>query len=191
MTTAIWKEPVGGRVEIRGFNLAGDDQADRRVHGGPRKAIYAYALEDLEWWSAQLGRETPPGVFGENLTTAGIDLNQALVGERWRIGSAVVEVTEARMPCQKLGMRMGDQKFPKRFAAAERPGAYLGVVEEGSVAAGDELKVVFRPQHPVSLALLAHLNHTDKKLAALMLAAAEAGLSEQEWEFLAAQALAQ
>jgi len=88
-TTAIWKLPVSGRVAVRGVNLAGDDQADRRAHGGPDKAVYAYAREDYAWWERQLDRTLDPGMFGENLTTEGIDLTDALVGERWRVGSAV------------------------------------------------------------------------------------------------------
>ena len=104
--TAIWKEAIDGPVRLRGVNLDGDDQADRAVHGGPDKAVYAYAAEDLAWWTGRLGREVGPGTFGENLTTRGVDLAGALVGERWSVGSAVLEVSQPRVPCYKLGIRM-------------------------------------------------------------------------------------
>ena len=154
ITTGIWKEPVGGPVLVRGVNLAGDDQADRSVHGGPDKAAYAYAQEDTAWWAGQLGRALGPGAFGENLTTSGLDLTNAVVGERWAVGSAVLEVSQPRVPCYKLGIRMGDERFPRRFAAAGRPGAYLRVVREGEVAAGDEIRVLSRPPHGVTVGLV-------------------------------------
>jgi len=144
--TAIWKEPVEGRVAVRGVNLAGDDQADRRVHGGPDKAVYAYATEDYAWWSDQ-GDDVGPGTFGENLTTEGVDLSDAVLGERWRVGTALLEVAQPREPCFKLGIRMGTAAFRDRFAAADRPGAYLRIVEDGEVGAGDTVEVVDRPAH--------------------------------------------
>jgi MOSC domain-containing protein YiiM len=125
--TAIWKRPVEGRVPLRGVNLRGDDQADRTVHGGPDKAVYAYGAEDTEWWEAELGRPLGPGAFGENLTTRGLPVSEAVIGERWAVGSTLLEVAQPRLPCFKLGLRMGDPRFLKRFAAAARPGAYLRV----------------------------------------------------------------
>ena len=150
--TAIWKEPVAGRIAVRGVNLAGDDQADRRVHGGPDKAVYAYALEDYAWWSDELGEVVGPGTFGENLTTEGLDLSAAVVGERWRVGTTVLEVAQPRQPCAKLGMRMGDAAFRERFDEAGRPGAYLRIVEEGDVGAGDPVEVIHRPEHGLTIA---------------------------------------
>lgn len=149
--TAIWKHPVEGRVEVRGVSLAGDDQADRRVHGGPDKAVYAYATEDYRWWESELGRRLGPGTFGENLTTEGIDLQAALVGERWRVGTAVLEVCQPRMPCQKLGIRMGDARFVRRFDAAGRYGTYLRIVEEGDVGAGDQVVGLSRPAEGLTI----------------------------------------
>ncbi len=119
--TAIWKSPVEGRVPLRGVNLRGDDQADRTVHGGPDKAVYAYGAEDTEWWEAQLGVSLGPGAFGENLTVRGVPVSEATIGERWAVGSTVLEVAQPRLPCFKLGLRMGDPLFLKRFAAAGRP----------------------------------------------------------------------
>jgi MOSC domain-containing protein YiiM len=123
--TGIWKVPVDGRVAVRGVNIEGDEQADRAVHGGPDKALYAYAREDTDWWERELERELPHGAFGENLTLRGVDVSGALIGERWRIGTVLLEVSEPRFPCWKLGVRFGDPRMLKRFSAALRPGAYL------------------------------------------------------------------
>jgi MOSC domain-containing protein YiiM len=139
--TGIWKEPVVGRVALHGVNLDGDRQADLRVHGGPDKAVYAYAAEDYEWWSEQLGRPIGAGTFGENLTVEGVELTDAVIGTGWRVGSAVLEISQPRLPCFKLGLRMADAEFVERFEAAERFGAYLRIVEEGDVGAGDEIDV--------------------------------------------------
>jgi MOSC domain-containing protein YiiM len=141
VTSAIWKEPAEGPVSIEGGHLAGDEQADLRVHGDGDKAIYAYAAEDYEWWVATTG-PLLPGTFGENLTTAGIDLTSCDIGDRWHVGSAVLQVAQPREPCFKLGMRMEDSHFPGAFAAAGRPGTYLRVITPGAVAAGDEIEVV-------------------------------------------------
>jgi MOSC domain-containing protein YiiM len=144
VTTGIWKAPVDGRVAVRGVNLVGDDQADRRVHGGPDKAVYAYAVEDYAWWSHELGREVGAGTFGENLTVEGLDLGALVIGTRWRVGSTELEVSQPRTPCFKLGIRMGDAGFVDRFDAAARSGAYLRIVSEGDVGAGDEIVLVPR-----------------------------------------------
>src|SRR5438034_9458006 len=112
--SAIWKSPVVGRVAARGVNLEGDDQADRKAHGGVDKAIYAYAIEDLRWWESELGRSLPVAQFGENLTTEGIEVNGALVGERWEVGTTLLEVAEPRVPCWRLGVRMDDMGFVRR-----------------------------------------------------------------------------
>ena len=152
--TSIWKAPVAGRVAIRGINVAGDEQSDRSVHGGPRKAVYAYASEDLEWWSVELGRPIGPGTFGENLTLAGIDVTGARAGERWRVGSAVLEVTQPRLPCFKLELRMEQPGFIERFIAGCRPGAYLAIVDPGEVAAGDPAIVLSRPEDAPTMGTL-------------------------------------
>lgn len=149
--SAIWKAPVAGRIAARGVNLEGDDQADREAHGGPDKALYAYAVEDLRWWEERLGRSLPYGQFGENVTTEGIEVNDALVGERWEIGSTVLEVSEPRVPCWRLGVRMEDRKFPRRFIDALRPGAYLRIIVEGNVGAGDEIRVIGKPLHDLTI----------------------------------------
>ena len=149
--SAIWKLPVVRRIAARGANLAGDDQADRKAHGGPDKAVYAYAVEDARWWEQEIGRSLGYGEFGENLTTEGIEVNNALVGERWQIGTTVLEVSEPRIPCWRLGVRMNDKMFPRRFTEALRPGPYLRIVVEGDVGAEDEIRVVERPQHALTI----------------------------------------
>ena len=141
VTTGIWKAPVAGRVAVHGVNLEGDDQADRAVHGGPDKAVYAYASEDYEWWSTTRTGRLELATFGENLSTAGIDLNACLIGDRWQVGTALLEVAQPRTPCHKLGIRMGDDGFPARFALAGRPGAYLRIIVPGDVGAGDLISV--------------------------------------------------
>ena len=141
VNTAIVKRPVSGRVPVRGVNLAGDDQADRRVHGGTDKAVYAYGAEDLSWWEEQIGREIEPGTFGENLTVSGLDLREAEVGDRWSVGSVELEVSEPRIPCFKFAMVMGDPGWPGTFTKVGRPGTYLRIVGEGDLGAGDEIIV--------------------------------------------------
>ena len=153
--TAIWKAPVDGPVEVRGVNVAGDDQADRRVHGGTHKAVYAYGAADYRWWSEQLGVELGPGTFGDNLTVDGLDLRAAEVGERWRVGSCLLEVSEPRMPCFKLGIRMGTADFVDLFGVVARHGTYLRIVEEGTVTTGDDVVLVSRPDHRLTVAELA------------------------------------
>jgi len=179
--TAIWKSPVEGPVGARGMNLDGDDQADRSVHGGPDKAIYAYAAEDLAWWADGLGRPVGPGTFGENLTTIGIHLDSAIIGERWAIGSAVLEVAQPRIPCYKLGIRMRDTHFPRRFASAGRPGAYLRISTEGTIAAGDSIRVISRPTHDVTIGLIERAYHADRSLAGRLVAAPELPAGWLEW----------
>ena len=163
--TGIWKSPVEGRVAVRGVNIEGDDQADRRVHGGEFQALYAYAREDYDWWAGELGREMPPGTFGENLTVEGLDLTGALVGERWSVGSTVLEVSLPRIPCFKLGQKMKEPRFLKRFAQARRPGTYLRIIEEGEIGAGDAIEVLERPGHAITIGLINETKLFDQSLA--------------------------
>lgn len=152
--TAIDKQPVDGPVQVTVAGLAGDRQLDPH-HGGLDKAVYAYAAEDAAWWAAQLGLSIPAGLFGENLRTQGLDVSGAIIGETWRIGTALLEVRMPRTPCQNLSMRLGIDKFHVRFNATGRVGAMLKVREPGLVRAGDLITVVDRPRHGVAVCDLA------------------------------------
>ncbi|MFF1635829.1 MOSC domain-containing protein [Leifsonia sp. NPDC058248] len=151
--TAIDKQPSAVPLRVRPYGVHGDVQADRRHHGGLTKAVYAYAEEDAGFWAESLGRSIPPGLFGENLRTAGLDVNGAEIGERWRVGDGLVlEVTCPRMPCAVFQRRMGEAHWVKRFTEAGLPGAYLRVVHSGSITAGDPIEVLSRPGHGVTIA---------------------------------------
>lgn len=157
-STAIDKRPVEGRVAVSapgdaGVGLAGDQIYDRDDHGGPDQAVYAYAAEDREWWAGELGRDIAAGAFGENLTTAGLDVTGAVIGERWQVGpdGLLLEVTAPRIPCSTFQGWIDEAHWVKRFTAHGAPGAYLRVVAPGTVGAGDPVDVVHRPEHGVTI----------------------------------------
>ena len=150
--SAIDKRPVAGPVSVGPLGLDGDECADKQDHGGFEQALYAYAREDLDWWVERLGRELRNGLFGENITTVGLDVTGALIGETWLLGTAVVQVTAPRIPCVTFQSWMDEQHWVKRFAQGGRPGAYLRVLAEGEVAAGDEARVLDRPAGRVTVA---------------------------------------
>lgn len=150
--TAIDKRPAEGRVQVGELGLVGDEQADLENHGGVEQAVYVYAREDLDFWAAQIGRELRDGAFGENLTTAGLDVTNARLGERWRIGSLLGELTGPRIPCGVFRNWMGEQGWVKRFAAERRTGVYLRVLEVGDVGAGDRVERVYRPDDAPTVA---------------------------------------
>ena len=179
--SAIWKSPVAGRVAARGVNLEGDDQADREAHGGPDKAVYAYAIEDSRWWPEELGRSLEYGELGENLTTEGIEVTNALVGERWEIGSTVLEVSEPRVPCWRLAVRMEDNGFPRRFTKAGRPGAYLRIAVEGTLGSGDEIRVVERPDHDLTIGDVFRIYTRDQQEVGRLLEVPQLSSSWQRW----------
>ena len=179
--SAIWKTPVSGRVAARGVNLAGDRQADLEAHGGFDKAVYAYSVEDQRWWEREIGRTLSYGEFGENLTTEGMELNDALVGERWQIGSAVFEVSEPRIPCWRLGVRMNDETFPRRFSKALRPGTYLRIVVEGDVGTGDEIRVMEKPNHDLTIRDVFRIYTRDRDEVPRLLAIPQLSQSWRGW----------
>jgi MOSC domain-containing protein YiiM len=150
--SAIVKAPVGGRVAVGPLGLEGDEQHNRKYHGGPHQAVYAYAAEDVAWWAAELGRTMDSGVLGQNLTTEGADVNAVVVGERWRVGSTLLEATSPRIPCATLAHRVGAPGMVRRFARAGRCGAYFRVLEPGTVGAGDPIEVVARPADSLTVA---------------------------------------
>ena len=185
--SGIVKRPAPGPVAVGSTGLAGDEQADRLNHGGPYKAAYAYAREDAAFWEAEIGRPLEPGAFGENLTLAGVDITGARIGERWRIGSAEFEVSGPRVPCSKLGGRMGDPRFPKRFVLAGRPGAYLSVAVPGTLQAGDAIAVVDQPDHDVTVGLVFEIALRDRaRLAELDAARADMNPELLSWLYRAA-----
>jgi MOSC domain-containing protein YiiM len=170
VTTAIFKEPIEGRVPIRGLNLDGDRQADLTVHGGPAKAVYVYPLEHYAFWREELeDDELPFGAFGENLTVEGLPLeNDAAIGDRFRVGSAELVVTQPRLPCYKLGLRFGREDMVKRFLASGRTGYYLAVELEGDVAAGDRVERLARHPAQISVEEITRVFASDRSdLAAL------------------------
>ena len=179
--SAIWKSPVAGRIAARGVNLSGDDQADRGAHGGPDKAVYAYAVEDARWWEKEIGRPFASGEFGENLTTEGIEVNDALIGERWEIGTTVLEVSEPRIPCWRLGVRMGDSLFVRRFTEALRPGAYLRIVVEGDLCAGDEIRLASKPDTDLTVRDVFRIYTRDRHEAGRLLALPQMSNAWRRW----------
>ncbi|MFD0888693.1 MOSC domain-containing protein, partial [Streptosporangium algeriense] len=164
-----------GPTGTAGSGVAGDVIGDLRDHGGDDQAVYAYAREDLDLWEPELGRELRNGVFGENLTTSGLDVNGALIGERWRIGAdLVLEVTSARIPCRTFAGWLAEKGWVRRFTQAARPGAYLRVIEPGRIEAGDRIEVVLRPGHDVTVEVLFRALTTQAELLPRTLAAGEA-----------------
>jgi MOSC domain-containing protein YiiM len=151
--SGIDKRPVAGRVAVSELGVDGDVQVNRKYHGGEGQAVYAYAQEDADWWAAELGRELPAGRFGENLRTTGLDLTGALLGERWRVGTALLEVTAPRIPCANFARFWDEPQLVKRFTAHGASGAYLRVLEPGRIGAGDGVEVVERPDHGVTTGL--------------------------------------
>ncbi len=151
--TGFFKQPVADAIPVSRLGLEGDGQADPRYHGGPSKAVYLYPFEHYAYWSEALARtDLTPGAFGENLTTEGLLEGDVRIGDVFRIGSASLRVTQPRTPCAKLGLRMGSMRFVRIFAAAGRPGFYLGVVEEGSVQAGDRITRLSTDEHRPTVA---------------------------------------
>jgi len=143
VSTGIFKEPVEGSVMLRTLNLDGDRQADLSVHGGPSKAVYVYPSEHYEFWKRELPEmELPWGVFGENFTSEGLQEQEINIGDKFRVGQAVVMVTEPRMPCYKLGLRFGRSDIIKKFLQSERTGFYFSVLQEGEVGAGDRFELI-------------------------------------------------
>jgi MOSC domain-containing protein YiiM len=183
LATGIGKQPAAGPVQVRdpgpkttgvGSGLVGDFIGDGKHHGGTYQAVYAFAREDLDRWAERLDRDLPNGFFGENLTTRGIDLAEARVGERWRVGPEVeLQVTGPRIPCSTFRGWVGEQGWVKRFTADARPGAYLQVVVPGSIRRGDQISVTYRPEHDVTVSLVFRAETTERDLLPQLLAAGD------------------
>ncbi len=139
--TGIFKQPLTSRVQIHALGLAGDTICDTENHGGVDQAVYVYGTDDYAWWAGEEDRELPPGTFGENLTITGLVSAAYAIGDRFHVGSVILEVTAPRIPCVTIAARMGDPRFVKRFRYAERPGLYCRVIQEGEVQVGDAVRV--------------------------------------------------
>jgi MOSC domain-containing protein YiiM len=180
--TAIDKRPVAGPVRVGKLGLAGDRQLDTESHGGYDQAVYAYAREDLDWWVERLGRELRNGLFGENITTSGLDVTGALIGEVWRLGTATVQVTSVRIPCVVFQNWLGEPHWVKRFADAGMPGAMLRVLAEGEVSTGDPVDVLSRPAESVTVAEALRAYYGDADLMRRLL---RAGGRSAKWDEMA------
>lgn len=184
VNTGIFKKPVAGAVRAGIHNLEGDGQADLHNHGGLHKAAYAYALDHYAYWREVLGREDlDHGQFGENLTIAGLDESERCVGDRLQIGSAQFTITQPRVPCYKLGIRLGDERMPRLFAQSARTGFYLRVLREGEIEAGDAVDVIEAGYRKVAIRPLfeAYMNRGGKDAARILRRALEVPELSPEW----------
>ncbi|WP_345039252.1 MOSC domain-containing protein [Streptomyces sannanensis] len=181
--TGIDKQPTEGPVRVTNpgpkgvgaSGVGGDTVCDLRHHGGSHQAVYAFAREDLDVWERELGRPLGNGSFGENLTTLGVDVNGALIGERWRVGEQLVlEVASGRVPCRTFAGWLGEQGWVRRFTQAAAPGAYLRVIEPGEIRAGDPIGIVHRPDHDITVAVQFRAVTTERTLLPRLLAAGDA-----------------
>jgi MOSC domain-containing protein YiiM len=180
--TSIFKSPVSGTVRVSKLNLAGDQQSDLSVHGGIHKAVYAYPSEHYEFWRKEMpDADLRWGVFGENLTTQGVLEDEVRIGDRLRIGSAEFVVTQPRMPCFKLGIRLGRPDMVKRFLRSGRSGFYLAVLEEGQIAAGDSIQVLTRDEHGVTVADIVNLYQADATNQDLLRRASDLPALPPDW----------
>jgi MOSC domain-containing protein YiiM len=171
--SAIDKQPHTGPIQVTTLGLVSDEQADHADHGGTEQALYAYAREDLDRWGAMLGRELRNGQFGENLTVEGIELTHATIGERWRIGSVLIELNAPRIPCSVFQGFMDEPQWVKRFTVEGRPGGYFRVLAEGELHAGDDVAVEHRPDHGVTLQQVFRALTGHRELVPLLLVAPE------------------
>ncbi|HEU4933737.1 MAG TPA: MOSC domain-containing protein [Pyrinomonadaceae bacterium] len=182
VSTGIFKEPVAGRVMMRTLNLDGDRQADLSVHGGTQKAVYVYPSEHYDFWKHELpNMDLPWGMFGENLTTTGLFETETNIGDKFRVGSAEVMVTQPRMPCFKLGIRFGRADIIKRFLFSERTGFYLSVLQEGEVGAGDEFVPLEKNASGVRVVDVTRLYSSDKKNVDLLRRAIATEALPESW----------
>jgi MOSC domain-containing protein YiiM len=182
VSTAIFKEPVTGRVVLRTLNLDGDRQADLTVHGGPEKAVYLYPSEHYAFWKQELpDMDLPWGMFGENFTAEGILETETHIGDRFRIGAAELMVTQPRMPCYKLGIRFGRTDIIRRFLASERTGFYFSVLQEGEVGAGDEIQLIEKNTSGVRVVDVTRLYGSEKDNVDLMQRAIATEALPESW----------
>jgi MOSC domain-containing protein YiiM len=182
VSTGIFKEPVADRVMLRTLNLDGDRQADLSVHGGPSKAVYVYPSEHYDYWKRELPQmQLPWGMFGENFTSAGLLESELNIGDKFRVGSAVVMVTEPRMPCYKLGIKFGRADIVKRFLASERTGFYFAVLQEGGVGMGDPIELIEGSKDILRVSDVTALYTHEKHNVGLLRRAIEVAALPESW----------
>ena len=182
VSTGIFKEPVTGPVVLRTLNLEGDRQSDLSVHGGPYKAVYGYPSEHYDYWKHELpDTELPWGMFGENFTTTGLYESELGIGDKFRVGSAVLRVTQPRMPCYKLGIRFGRSDILRRFLASGRTGFYFAVAQEGTVAAGDEIELLERNNDALKISDITRLYVEEKRNVDLLRRAVSLDALPESW----------
>jgi MOSC domain-containing protein YiiM len=180
--TGIDKRPVDGPVRLEVAGVEGDTVCDLKHHGGPDQAVYAYSVDDLAFWAGELGQEVGAGGVGENLTLSGVDCSGAVLGERWQVGTAVLQVRSPRIPCRVFAEFRGVPDLVKRFVAALRPGCYLAVERAGSVQVGDRVHVLDHPSHGVTVRDLMAASTGDRsRLPAVLTARGHLGTREREW----------
>ncbi len=183
VSTGIFKEPVAGRVALRTLNLDGDRQADLSVHGGPSKAVYVYPSEHYVYWKRELPEtKLPWGMFGENFTTAGLFETELNIGDKFRVGSAIVMATEPRMPCYKLGIRFGRSDIVKRFLASGRTGCYFAVLQEGEVGGDDAIELIERSKDNLRVSDVTALYTHEKRNVGLLRRAIEVATLPESWK---------
>ena len=179
--TGIDKRSVTGAITFAQEQVANDVIVDRQAHGGYDQAVYAYAREDADWWENEIGISIDNGRFGENLTTLGIDVNAAVIGEQWEIGSVILEVSQPRIPCRVFAGFWQRPTLIKEFMAAGKPGTYLRIIQEGEITAGDEIKVIKVPEHGVTIADICAAKNGERSKVREIAQVQELSTKYQEW----------
>ena len=179
--TGIDKRAVSGVIRFANEQVANDVIADRNVHGGYDQAVYAYAREDADWWEREIGTTIENGRFGENLTTLGIDVNAAVIGERWEIGSVILEVSQPRIPCRVFAGFWQRPTLIKEFMAAGRPGTYFRIIQEGTMVTGDSIKVISVPDHGITIADIYAAKNGERSKVSEIAQVKALSMSYQEW----------
>jgi len=182
VSTGIFKEPVAGRIMLRTLNLDGDRQADLSVHGGSSKAVYVYPSEHYDYWKHEVPEmDLPWGMFGENFTTTGLFESELNIGDKFHVGSAVVMVTQPRLPCYKLGLRFGRSDMIKRFLGSERTGFYFAVLQEGEVGVGDQIEFIEGSKRNIRVSDITQLYTREKHNIRLLRRAIEVEALPESW----------
>ena len=179
--TGIDKRLAVGPVRFSNDEVFGDVVVDRNHHGGYHQAAYAYAREDADWWEKEIGQTIANGRFGENLTTTGIDVNQSLIGERWKIGTTILEVSQPRIPCRVFAGFWQRPTLIKDFMSAGKPGTYLRIIQEGEISAGDSIEIISKPDHAITIADLYAAKNGERSKVEEIAAVKELSSAYQEW----------